>query len=179
MFLIYLFREQAWVGGGAERERERESQTDCVLSTEPNAGLNARTLRSWPEPKSRVKQSTNWAIQMPLLEHFKRNMIKDNFFLCHTLKLWNHTAVGPANLSVELYGILFFLMPATILLLVTWALQWVTFGILTLVRCSIAFSCTIVGKTQTILVVVCVCIIWLYFRAKDNVVNELCFWCCT
>ena len=29
-----------------ERERERESQTGFTLSTEPNMGLNLRTLRS-------------------------------------------------------------------------------------------------------------------------------------
>ena len=29
-----------------------------MLSTEPNAGFNATTLGSWPEPKSRVGRST-------------------------------------------------------------------------------------------------------------------------
>ena len=41
-----------------EREREREPQADSPLSEEPDAGLNPRTLRSPPKPKSRVGYST-------------------------------------------------------------------------------------------------------------------------
>ena len=41
-------------GGGAEGEGERESQADSPLSMEPDMGLDLTTLKSWPEPKSRV-----------------------------------------------------------------------------------------------------------------------------
>ena len=45
---FYLFQR--------ERERERitegEGETDSPLSREPNAGLNPRTLKSWPESKA-------------------------------------------------------------------------------------------------------------------------------
>ena len=54
-FLKILFiweREHA----GAEAEAEGEGEADSPLSREPNAGLDPRTLRSWPEPKSRVGQ---------------------------------------------------------------------------------------------------------------------------
>ena len=44
-------RESAWVGEGRGRERKRKSE----------AGLNVRTVRSWPEPKSRIRCLTNWA----------------------------------------------------------------------------------------------------------------------
>ena len=46
--------------GGAEGEREKQIP-------ESNVGLYPRTLRSWPEPKSRVRHLTNWAIQAPLV----------------------------------------------------------------------------------------------------------------
>ena len=36
--------------GGSEREREREA--DSLLSREPDARLDPRTLRSGPEPKA-------------------------------------------------------------------------------------------------------------------------------
>ena len=31
-----------------QRERERESQADTLLSTEPDTGLHLMTLRAWP-----------------------------------------------------------------------------------------------------------------------------------
>ena len=75
---IYLFRERVQVGErGRERERdrerqreterERESQVGSTLIMEPNMGLNLTTVRSWPEPKSRVGHSTDWATQVPLV----------------------------------------------------------------------------------------------------------------
>ena len=50
---IYLFdteRDQKL----AERQAEREGEAGSLLSREPDAGLNPRTLRSCPEPKSGV-----------------------------------------------------------------------------------------------------------------------------
>ena len=44
-----------WKSGGragGQRERERESQADSVLRTEPNTRFNLTTLRSRPDPKS-------------------------------------------------------------------------------------------------------------------------------
>ena len=49
-----------------EGERERESQADSLLSLEPQAGLDPRTLRSRPEPKSRVGYLTDSATQVSL-----------------------------------------------------------------------------------------------------------------
>ena len=48
-----------------KREGERESPVDSLLSEEPDVGLDPTILRSWPEPKSRVKCLTNWANQAP------------------------------------------------------------------------------------------------------------------
>ena len=45
-------------GRGRER-RERESQAGSTPSTEPDVGLDLTTMRSWPEPKSRVRHLTN------------------------------------------------------------------------------------------------------------------------
>ena len=36
-----------------------------MLSMEHNAGLDLMTMRSWPEPKSRVGCSTDWVTQAP------------------------------------------------------------------------------------------------------------------
>ena len=41
-------------GGGAEGERERNSEADSLLSMEPDTGLDFTILRSQPELKSRV-----------------------------------------------------------------------------------------------------------------------------
>ena len=64
---IYLFilRDRA-NRGGAEREEDRGSPAGSVLSVQSLMwGLNSWTMRSWPEPKSRVGRSTNWATQAP------------------------------------------------------------------------------------------------------------------
>ena len=49
-----------------EREREREPQAGFTFSTEPDTGLNPMTVRSRPEPTSRIGCSTDWATQVPL-----------------------------------------------------------------------------------------------------------------
>ena len=59
---IYLFdRERSQVGREAGRERGRKAGSP--LSREPDAGLNPRTLGSWPEPKAEAL--THWATQAP------------------------------------------------------------------------------------------------------------------
>lgn len=47
------------LGEGEAAKRERESEVEAVLSVEPDAGLETMTLRSWPEPKSRVQCLTD------------------------------------------------------------------------------------------------------------------------
>ena len=68
---IYLFilreRTTCWQQArGAEREGEKESQASSVFSAEPNTGLSLMTVRSWPEPKSRVRYLTDWDTQASL-----------------------------------------------------------------------------------------------------------------
>ena len=45
---LFVLRESthALVGGGAEKEGERESQAGSMLNSEPGAGLNPMTVRS-------------------------------------------------------------------------------------------------------------------------------------
>ena len=60
-------RERASGGHGQrerERERKRESQAGSMLIVEPKVCLNCTTLRSWPEPQSRVRRSANWVTQV-------------------------------------------------------------------------------------------------------------------
>ena len=45
--------------GGREKERERESQAGSIPSIEPDAGLDPTTVRSSPEPKSRIGRLAN------------------------------------------------------------------------------------------------------------------------
>ena len=63
---IYLFRGSEWRRGG---EGERESQAGFMPIMDPdvrlNTGLKPMTMGSWPEPKSRVRRSMNWATQAP------------------------------------------------------------------------------------------------------------------
>ena len=59
-------REWAHGGGVVQREKEEENlkQTPCWVWS-LIWGLNPITLRSWPEPKPRVRCSTNWASRCP------------------------------------------------------------------------------------------------------------------
>ena len=67
---IYLrerARGRARGGGGENRVRGRENiSRDSPLSTEPHTGLELMTLRSWLDPKPRVRHSTDWVTQAPL-----------------------------------------------------------------------------------------------------------------
>ena len=62
-YLFILERE-------GQRERERETQADSMLSVEPNAGLYLTTLRSPLESKPRVDP-----------RHFRINYVKLESFL--------------------------------------------------------------------------------------------------
>ena len=52
-------------GRGKGRGRGRESQAGSTLSEEPDTDLDPTTMRSWPEPKPRVRRLTDWATQVP------------------------------------------------------------------------------------------------------------------
>ena len=45
--------------GERQRKRERENLQQTPTDVEFNAELDLKTLRSWPEPKSRVGHSTD------------------------------------------------------------------------------------------------------------------------
>ena len=50
-----------------ERGRRWQLQAGTVLSVQTlRWGSNSQTMRSWPEPKSRVRCLTDWATQAPL-----------------------------------------------------------------------------------------------------------------
>ena len=59
-------REHARVGEG----RDNPKQALCLSVQSLTWAWNPRTMRSWPEPKSRVSHSTDWATQAPLLTLF-------------------------------------------------------------------------------------------------------------
>ena len=55
-------RQHEW---GRGRERERESQAGSTLPAQSLTwGSIPQTVRSWPEPKSRVRRLTDWATQV-------------------------------------------------------------------------------------------------------------------
>ena len=60
LFYVFLMR---W--GGEEGEGKRESQAGSTPPWKPNTGLELMTLRSWPEPVSRVSLF-DWATQVSL-----------------------------------------------------------------------------------------------------------------
>ena len=66
---IYLFWERVWTREGQrEREGKRESQAGSTLSAQsPTRGLISWTVRSWPDPKPRVRRLTDWTTQVPLI----------------------------------------------------------------------------------------------------------------
>ena len=54
-FIIWEIERQTEHGQEQQREWERQSHTDSVLSVELHAGLNPMILRSWPESKPKVR----------------------------------------------------------------------------------------------------------------------------
>ena len=59
-------------GRGREREKERIPRRLCVVSTSPNVGWVSQIMRSWLEPKSRVRNSTKLNHHAPLKGILKR-----------------------------------------------------------------------------------------------------------
>lgn len=73
--IIIFFKERESASWEGQREKGRESQADSMPSTEPNAELDLTTLRSGPEPKSRVRRLTDCVItQVPQIHHLKLYM---------------------------------------------------------------------------------------------------------
>ena len=70
-FVYLLWEREHKPGRNRERGRERESQAGSALSAQsPKRGSNSRTVRSWPEPKSRVRRSTDWSTQAPQSQEY-------------------------------------------------------------------------------------------------------------
>ena len=69
-------RESEWVHahGGGQCCRGRRGEKILIrlhtVSMEPEVGLDLTTMRSWPEPKSRVGHLTDWATQVPQSSDF-------------------------------------------------------------------------------------------------------------
>ena len=70
-FFLFLERSRVQAGEGQrESEKERESQAGSTFNMEHDLGLDPTTLRSWPETKSGVRPSTDWATQVPRKMNF-------------------------------------------------------------------------------------------------------------
>ena len=59
--LIYFWE----VGRDRERRRQRIPSRLHTVSAEPSMGLNPQTVRSWCEPRSRVRCLKNWTTRHP------------------------------------------------------------------------------------------------------------------
>lgn len=70
ILFVYLLRECMSKVRGRGRGRKNLKQTPSMLSTEPYTELNPTALRSWLEPKSRVRFSINGATQELLKWNF-------------------------------------------------------------------------------------------------------------
>ena len=68
--IIYLREREKGHEWKEQKERERDSQADSMLSAEPDPGLDLMTLRSWPKLKPRVRYLTNCTTQAPLIWSF-------------------------------------------------------------------------------------------------------------
>ena len=87
---IYFRERESWCMGQGERERRSS------FSTEQGAqhGLDLRTLRSWPEPKPRIRHKTDWTTQAPLsVSCFKITFLDSpskfkKYFKKHFVWLW-------------------------------------------------------------------------------------------
>ena len=61
-----------------EAQRERESLTQAPCRVQSGAWTH-KTVRSWPEPKSRVRRLTGWATQAPLLWYSLKSGIAGSY----------------------------------------------------------------------------------------------------
>ena len=80
MFL-FIFDRDSTSGGGAERERQNGKQAPgSELSAEPDVGLKLTDCEivTW----AKVRHSTNWTTQAPLILLFETNFRKEPFLFC-------------------------------------------------------------------------------------------------
>ena len=67
LMFIYFLWQREHKQRRAEKEGDRESQAGFAMLVQSlMQGSNPQTLRSWLEPKSRVRCLTHWATQLPL-----------------------------------------------------------------------------------------------------------------
>ena len=66
----FILKEREHLSGGRSK-RGRESSSRCPVKCRVPSGSDPRTLRSWPERKSRARHSIDWATQAPLYFFFK------------------------------------------------------------------------------------------------------------
>ena len=77
--------------GGTERGKERESQGGSEVSVLNSKWSSIpRTVRSWPEPKSRVRRLTYWTTQEPP----EIALVCWNHFDTDTQGIWNPSMWG-------------------------------------------------------------------------------------
>ena len=64
---LFIYFERASRVGAERKGGERQFQAGSTLSAQSlMQGSSSQTTRSWPEPRSRVRCSTDWATQAPL-----------------------------------------------------------------------------------------------------------------
>lgn len=74
--LVIIFKDLVIGGGGRShkqerpRKKQRDSQAESELSSEPDVGLDPMMLRLRPEPKPSVWRLTDLATQTPLFVIF-------------------------------------------------------------------------------------------------------------
>ena len=120
---ISLLRENRSEG----QRQKKNAQADSLLSIEPDAGLNSRTPRSWPEPKSRVENLTNWAIQAPLVSFLYYSFVPlwislkiTVFFFFSFFVIKDNTTLQDLEIVTQQKGILYSLFDWLILYHGSW-----------------------------------------------------------
>ena len=97
IYLLWERDRESKQGRGRETERgTRESQPGSTLSAlSPMRDSNSRTVRSWPEPKSRFGCLTDWATQacwdsilISRPKHTQDLLLGVLFFVFHSFLSW-------------------------------------------------------------------------------------------
>ena len=95
-----------WGEGQRERRRMR-ILAGSMLSMELNEGLYLTTLRSWPEPKSRVRHLTDWTTQVPQWCSFFKHLVECTwacaFRCCWFLSYWLNIMFICINMYAYMY----------------------------------------------------------------------------
>ena len=82
IYIFFYFRERAWAG---ERGRGRK-RISSMPHAQHRAWHKSWIPRSWPEPKSRVGHSTDWATHAPLTYKHILNTFWTNMIFAHIIK---------------------------------------------------------------------------------------------